>query len=93
MLAVPCECRRDLPFQLPGRSLDISRGDPRALKGQDIYAFVIQVRGLIPWKERRDELLQYMQEHRDRIAKLDHVKFTEALPKIRSGKIMRQIIC
>jgi acetyl-CoA synthetase len=67
-------------------------GYPHEVKGQGIYAFVTLVRGVNPTDTLREELVQDVRERIGPIASPDHIQFTDALPKTRSGKIMRRII-
>jgi acetyl-CoA synthetase len=67
-------------------------GYPHEVKGQGIYAFVTLVRGASASDALRDELVQDVRDRIGPIAAPDHVQFTDALPKTRSGKIMRRII-
>jgi len=67
-------------------------GSPHEVKGQGIHAFVTLVRGVSPSEGLRAELVQDVRDRIGPIASPDHVQFTDALPKTRSGKIMRRII-
>ena len=67
-------------------------GYPHEVKGQGIYAFVTLVRGISPSEALREELVQGVRDRIGPIASPDHIQFTDALPKTRSGKIMRRII-
>ncbi len=65
---------------------------PHEIKGQGLYAFVTLTAGL----EGNEELMKTLKAHVSKeigpIAKPDVIQFTEALPKTRSGKIMRRIL-
>jgi len=65
---------------------------PHEIKGQGLYAFVTLKEGV----ERDDSLKQVLRAHVAKeigpIAKPDKIQFADALPKTRSGKIMRRIL-
>ncbi|MFO7914835.1 MAG: acetate--CoA ligase [Candidatus Krumholzibacteriales bacterium] len=65
---------------------------PHEIKGQGLYAFVTLASGY----EKSDELIQELRNHVSNeigpIAKPDKIQFADALPKTRSGKIMRRIL-
>ncbi len=65
---------------------------PHEIKGQGLYAFVTLTGGI----EKTDELIKILRDHVSKeigpIAKPDKIQFTDALPKTRSGKIMRRIL-
>ena len=67
-------------------------GFPHEIKGTGIAAFVT----LGPGHREGDELKKVLREHVGReigaIAKPDQIRFTNALPKTRSGKIMRRLL-
>ncbi len=67
-------------------------GRPDELKGESIVAFVTLESG----KESDDNLINELRSHVSEeigpIARPDLIKFTDALPKTRSGKIMRRIL-
>ncbi len=67
-------------------------GFPHEIKGQGIYAYVTLMSGLEPSDDLRVELVQHVREQIGPIAKPDHIQFGDALPKTRSGKIMRRIV-
>ena len=67
-------------------------GMPHALKGQGIYAFVTLNAGLAGQDSLRAELIQWVRREIGAIASPDCVQFAPALPKTRSGKIMRRIL-
>jgi acetyl-CoA synthetase len=62
------------------------------LKGQAIVAFVTLKAGNAPGKELKEELRQWVAKEIGSLAKPDDIRFTEALPKTRSGKIMRRLL-
>ena len=65
---------------------------PHAIKGHALYAFVTLNKGV----KKSGELVQTLREHVSEeigpIAKPDKIQFADALPKTRSGKIMRRIL-
>jgi acetyl-CoA synthetase len=62
------------------------------LKGQAVVAFVTLKTGVDASRELKDELRDHVAAHISAIAKPDEVRFAEALPKTRSGKIMRRLL-
>ncbi|HZB37389.1 MAG TPA: acetate--CoA ligase, partial [Beijerinckiaceae bacterium] len=67
-------------------------GYPHDLKGQGIYAYVTLNTGIDPTEELRKELVTWVRKEIGPIATPDLLHFTPALPKTRSGKIMRRIL-
>lgn len=67
-------------------------GFPHEIKGQGIYAFVTLNSGVEKSEELKKELIAQVAKEIGPIAKPDVIQFTEALPKTRSGKIMRRIL-
>lgn len=67
-------------------------GIPHEIKGQGIYAYVTLNAGLDAYPELHKELIQWVRSVISPIATPDHIHFTAALPKTRSGKIMRRIL-
>ncbi len=67
-------------------------GMPHALKGQAIYAYVTLNRNVQQTPDLLDELRNHVREKIGSIATLDGLQYTEALPKTRSGKIMRRVL-
>ncbi len=67
-------------------------GRPDALKGQAISAFVSLESGNEPSNELKDELRKWVSKEIGSLARPDDIRFTEALPKTRSGKIMRRLL-
>src|SRR3546814_18441784 len=65
---------------------------PHEIKGQGIYAYVTLNAGVDPSEELRRELVRWVRQEIGPIASPDAVQFTPALPKTRSGKIMRRIL-
>ena len=67
-------------------------GRPDDLKGQAIAAFVTLESGNPPSNELKDELRKWVAKEIGALARPDDIRFTEALPKTRSGKIMRRLL-
>jgi acetyl-CoA synthetase len=67
-------------------------GRPDELKGQAISAFVTLETGNPPSEELKDELRKWVSKEIGSLARPDDIRFTEALPKTRSGKIMRRLL-
>ncbi len=67
-------------------------GRPDDLKGQAIAAFVTLESGSRPGEELRQELRQWVAREIGALARPDDLRFTDALPKTRSGKIMRRLL-
>ncbi len=67
-------------------------GRPDELKGQAISAFVTLEGGSKPSKDLKDELRAWVAKEIGALARPDDIRFTEALPKTRSGKIMRRLL-
>ncbi len=67
-------------------------GRPDDLKGQAIAAFVSLESGHKPSPELKEELRQWVAKEIGALARPDDIRFTEALPKTRSGKIMRRLL-
>ena len=62
------------------------------IKGQGIYAFVTLMTGTTGSDEVRDAILAAVTKEIGPHSKPDKIQFTPALPKTRSGKIMRRIL-
>ena len=67
-------------------------GRPDDLKGQAIAAFVTLESGNQPSPELKDELRKWVAKEIGALARPDDLRFTEQLPKTRSGKIMRRLL-
>ncbi|NWA04588.1 acetate--CoA ligase [Pseudomonas gingeri] len=67
-------------------------GYPHDLKGQGIYAFVTPMNGIEPSDALRKALLAHVSQEIGSFAKPDLIQWAPALPKTRSGKIMRRIL-
>jgi len=67
-------------------------GRPDELKGQALVAFVTLSTGRPPSPDLREALRQHVSKEIGPVAKPDDIRFAEALPKTRSGKIMRRLL-
>jgi acetyl-CoA synthetase len=67
-------------------------GRPDDLKGQAIAAFVTVDSGHQPSDGLRKELMAHVAREIGAFARPDDIRFTDALPKTRSGKIMRRLL-
>ncbi len=67
-------------------------GYPHDIKGEGIYAYVTLIKGSSPSEELEQSLRQLVRKEIGPIATPDKLHFTPALPKTRSGKIMRRIL-
>jgi acetyl-CoA synthetase len=67
-------------------------GRPDDLKGQALVAFVTLKTGVHASPAIRDELRAHVAKEIGPVAKPDDIRFAEALPKTRSGKIMRRLL-
>ncbi len=67
-------------------------GRPDELKGQALVAFVTLKSGVKAHPELREELRQHVAKEIGSVAKPDDIRFADALPKTRSGKIMRRLL-
>jgi acetyl-CoA synthetase len=67
-------------------------GMPHEMKGQGIAAFVTLKSGITPNDGLKRELIDAVAKAIGSIAKPDQIRFTDALPKTRSGKIMRRLL-
>ncbi|HLJ51415.1 MAG TPA: acetate--CoA ligase [Bryobacteraceae bacterium] len=67
-------------------------GRPDEIKGQGISAFVTLQAGVTPTEELKTELRQWVAKEIGALARPDDIRFTDALPKTRSGKIMRRLL-
>jgi acetyl-CoA synthetase len=65
---------------------------PHDIKGQGLYAYVTLVDGVEPSDELKKELVNHVRKEIGAIAVPDKIQFSPALPKTRSGKIMRRIL-
>lgn len=67
-------------------------GRPHDLKGQAIAAFVTLEGGRKGNDALKDELREHVTKEIGALARPDDIRFTDALPKTRSGKIMRRLL-
>lgn len=67
-------------------------GFPHEIKGEGIYAYVTLKEGIEPSDELKKELVAHVRKEIGPIATPEKIHFTPALPKTRSGKIMRRIL-
>jgi acetyl-CoA synthetase len=67
-------------------------GRPDDLKGQAISAFVTLESEYQPSEELKQELRAWVAKEIGALARPDDLRFTETLPKTRSGKIMRRLL-
>ena len=67
-------------------------GFPHEIKGQGIYAFVTLMTGEEPSDNKLSKIIESVVKDIGPHAKPDKIQFTPALPKTRSGKIMRRIL-
>ncbi len=67
-------------------------GRPDELKGQALVAFVTLKTGVASSPELRAELREHVAREIGPVARPDDIRFTDSLPKTRSGKIMRRLL-
>jgi acetyl-CoA synthetase len=67
-------------------------GPPHELKGQAIFAFVTLKGGVETTPEIKKSLSDHVVKEIGALARPDEIRFTDALPKTRSGKIMRRLL-
>jgi acetyl-CoA synthetase len=67
-------------------------GRPDEIKGQAIVAFVTLEAGYKPTEELKLELRDHVAKEIGAFARPEEIRFTDALPKTRSGKIMRRLL-
>jgi len=65
---------------------------PHEIKGQALYAFVTLKEGIHESEDLKKELVMHVRKEIGPIAAPDVIQFAPALPKTRSGKIMRRIL-
>lgn len=68
----------------------VGKADP--LKGEEIFAFVTLEKNYSPSEELTKELKHHVVKEIGAIARPGEIRFTESLPKTRSGKIMRRLL-
>lgn len=67
-------------------------GRPDEMKGQGVVCFVTVKEGITTGRELADELKKHVRKVIGPVATPDEVRFAAALPKTRSGKIMRRLL-
>src|SRR6202035_401183 len=67
-------------------------GRPDDVKGEGIVCFVTLRQGIGAGEEVKNELKAYVVQNIGSLARPDEVRFTDTLPKTRSGKIMRRLL-
>src|SRR5690606_26137544 len=67
-------------------------GYPHEIKGNSLYAYVILYDGFEASEALRKEIKDLVSKSIGAIAKPEKIQFVSALPKTRSGKIMRRIL-
>jgi acetyl-CoA synthetase len=67
-------------------------GFPHDIKGESIYVFVTLKMGVEKTDDLRKELRMHVRQEIGPIATPEKIQFADALPKTRSGKIMRRIL-
>ena len=67
-------------------------GRPDGLKGQAVSAFVTLESGHTPSPKLKEELRAWVAKEIGAMAKPEDIRFTDQLPKTRSGKIMRRLL-
>jgi acetyl-CoA synthetase len=65
---------------------------PDDIKGSALVVFVTLKSGVQTTPELRDTLKKRVAQEIGPVARPDEIRFTEALPKTRSGKIMRRLL-
>jgi acetyl-CoA synthetase len=67
-------------------------GKPDDLKGQALVVFVTLKAGQTAGKELKATLTEHIDKEIGKFARPDQIRFTDSLPKTRSGKIMRRLL-
>ncbi|CAN5677350.1 acetate--CoA ligase [soil metagenome] len=67
-------------------------GKPDDLKGQALVVFVTVKNGQVAGKELKAKLAEHIDKEIGKFARPDQIRFTDSLPKTRSGKIMRRLL-
>jgi acetyl-CoA synthetase len=67
-------------------------GLPHEVKGQAIHCYCLLRQGFKPSDELADEVKSHVAQHLGPIVRPEKVTFVDALPKTRSGKIMRRVL-
>ncbi len=67
-------------------------GRPDDLKGQALVVFVTLKAGQAAGKDLKAKLTEHIDKEIGKFARPDQIRFTDSLPKTRSGKIMRRLL-
>ncbi len=67
-------------------------GKPDDLKGQALVVFVTLKQGNDAGKDLKNKLAEHIDKEIGKFARPDQIRFTDSLPKTRSGKIMRRLL-
>jgi acetyl-CoA synthetase len=67
-------------------------GFPHDIKGEGLYAFVTVKVGVDKTEQLKKDLVAHVRKEIGPIAMPDKIHYADALPKTRSGKIMRRIL-
>jgi acetyl-CoA synthetase len=67
-------------------------GKPDPIKGEEVVAFVTLAGSFAPSDQLKTDLKQHVVQEIGAIARPGEIRFSEALPKTRSGKIMRRLL-
>jgi acetyl-CoA synthetase len=67
-------------------------GRPDEIKGEALSCFVTLIGGIQPSPELKTELREHVAREIGALARPDDIRFTDSLPKTRSGKIMRRLL-
>ena len=67
-------------------------GFPHEIKGQALYVFVTVNQGVEKTDELKKDFIAHIRKEIGPIASPDKIQYADALPKTRSGKIMRRIL-
>ncbi|WP_158970135.1 acetate--CoA ligase [Paraglaciecola sp. L3A3] len=67
-------------------------GYPHNIKGQGIYVYVTPIEGVVCDDALTKDVINWVRKELSPIATPDLIQWTHALPKTRSGKIMRRIL-
>ena len=79
-------------LQVPGLAESAVVGYPHPVKGQGVYAYVVAADGVATDDAYVETIQQTLRRVIGAHARVDRIQFVTALPKTRSGKIMRRIL-
>lgn len=79
-------------LHVPGLAETAVVGFPHPVKGQGVYAFIVVTDGVTVNDELEAKIQATLREQIGAHARVDAFQFVDALPKTRSGKIMRRIL-